>query len=112
MKINNNYSLPSFKSRIILDVGASSAAGTVKIKILNNQMNKTLAKYTDIINQSDKKYFVDENDFLDRLGNKIYNAYNQIKWENENEQQVKSITVLFPSMANNSQSIYAPGIRF
>ena len=117
MKVSNvSSTTPNFRSKIAIDVGASTTEGSCKIKYLTNDFKEILEKRTTV-NDTGKKTFNGPSDFVNKIAEKI--KFAQEEGKNiiakmglpASENILKSIVLMCPSYTFADKVLYTANLR-
>ena len=117
MKVGNvSSTTPNFRSKIAIDVGASTTEGSCKIKYLTNDFKEILVRRTTV-NDTGKKTFNGASDFVNKIAEKIKVAQDEGKniiakmGLPESENILKSIVLMCPSYTFAEKVLYTANLR-
>lgn len=110
----NNSTNPSFHSKLIVDVGGSVKENSCKINILSDDGKDSYMKDKTIVNLPGKRFYENNNDFLQRLSSRIKESFVKLdlsKKLTEDEKTVKEIVLFMPGNVFGNEMIYADNIK-
>lgn len=102
----------SFKSKVIVDVGGSIKENSCKINILNDSGNDSYTKLNTTVNNPNESYYKNNDDFVDKIANRIKQAWDKLPTGlHKNEKQIKDVVLFMPGNIYENKVIYAGNIR-
>lgn len=110
--INTKYQ-PSFKSKVIIDVGGSVKENSCKINILSNDGKDSYIKDKTVVNTQGKSFYENNEDFLQKIAVRIKEAFEKIDWSSlkHEEKKIKEVLLFMPGNVYDGELIYADNIR-
>lgn len=108
---------PSFRSNIILDIGASQKEGSCKVYYSSTPTDEIFFKGRSTLNDLGKAQFEDKGDFVKLIARKIANIQKgqrdtvKAKGYPESENVLKNIAVFVPSHTSANKALYMPNLK-
>lgn len=105
---------PSFSSKLIVDVGGSVKENSCKINILSDNGKDSYIKEKTIVNKPGKRFYDNNDDFLEKLCERIKKAFAKLEDTtslSEDEKKIKEVVLFMPGNVFNNELIYADNIR-
>jgi len=108
---------PRFKSNITFDIGGSQREGSCKIRYVSTESEEEF--YTDrtSVNELGRSKFVDSEEFLELIVNKIKNVQKaskgivKEKGYDTNENTIKNVAIFLPSYTDRDLVFYFPNLK-
>ena len=104
---------PSFKCKVIVDVGGSVKENSCKINILSDDGKDSFVKEKTIVNSQGKRYYDSNDDFKEKISLRIKEAYNKIDLTKitDDAKKIKEIVLFMPGNVFGKELIYANNIK-
>ncbi len=107
----NNDKNTNFKSRLLADIGGSVGENSLKMLLIENGSNKTIHKIKSIVNTQGKRIYQNQEDFLNKLSEKLSTLYKEGLKQKPTDDTVKEAVFFLPGTVHDNKLLYADNIR-